>query len=364
MHGHLVIADISGYTRFLTETELEHSNGILSDLLNAIISSIQAPLQVSNIEGDAVFMYGVVPEGMIGQTVVESVESLYYAFASTLESMVLNTTCQCNACANIHTLGLKIVMHCGDFVVSEIGGRETVTGPAVVATHRLLKNQILESTGISDYMFVTQECVDELALERMVSSWVPHQETYEDVGEVAGYVNSLADIWQFLREQNQDKVLQRDAWLEYNNHIPAPVAVVWDHMIDPVKRNKWLGGDETLVEGVERGRIETGVVFHCAHGDAVTVMAVTDAKPLDYMTILMTPEPEIAVRYTDYLVASGTGTRIISYVAPPFEPETGDPLSDEDLAMAKEMVNAGYEYSMENLVEMTKELDEVPSGAA
>lgn len=68
MHGHLVIADISGYTQFLTSSELDHANGIIGELLNAVIASIQAPLSVSSIEGDAVFMYGAMPEGISGQT--------------------------------------------------------------------------------------------------------------------------------------------------------------------------------------------------------------------------------------------------------------------------------------------------------
>ena len=74
MHGHLVIADISGYTQFLTENELEHANGIIGDLLNAVISAIEAPLSVSSIEGDAVFMHGAMPEEMSGQSIIESVE--------------------------------------------------------------------------------------------------------------------------------------------------------------------------------------------------------------------------------------------------------------------------------------------------
>jgi hypothetical protein len=58
MRGQLVIADISGYTRFLTDSELDHANGIVADLLNSIVDAMQTPLAVSNIEGDAVFMYG------------------------------------------------------------------------------------------------------------------------------------------------------------------------------------------------------------------------------------------------------------------------------------------------------------------
>ena len=355
MRGHLVIADISGYTRFLTESELEHSNGILSELLNAIIAAVQAPLTVSNIEGDAVFMYGIIPGDMVGQTVLDGVEAVYYAFASSLEAMVLNTTCTCNACANINTLGLKIVMHCGEFAVSEIGGRETLTGPAVVTTHRLLKNSVAAATGIADYMFVTEDCVSDLGLERVVASWTPHRESYEDVGVISGFVTSLEDLWRFMREQNQDKVLQREAWLEFTNHVNAPPALVWDHIIDPSKRTRWMDADEVAVEGAEEGRIKPGVVLHCAHGEAVTRLAVLDMRPLEYITILLTPAPGIGVRYTDYLVPSGVGTRIIGYAMEPFDSETGQPLPDEVLPGLREMLQAGYQGGMEKLMRMVTE---------
>jgi hypothetical protein len=40
-HGYLVIADISGYTSFVAKTELEHSQEILSELLELLVSRFQ-----------------------------------------------------------------------------------------------------------------------------------------------------------------------------------------------------------------------------------------------------------------------------------------------------------------------------------
>ena len=265
MRGHLVIADISGYTQFLTDTELEHANGIIAELLNAIINTVHAPLRVSSVQGDAVLMYGSVPEGTSGQNVLESVELLYIAFASALETMVINTTCQCNACANISALGLKIVMHCGEYVTTMIGGNETISGPDVIAVHRLLKNDIVAATGILDYMLVTQPCVDDLGIERIVAGWTQHTETYEHVGELRGYVSSLPEVWEFARGQNEDKVLQREAWVSLSAHSAAPPAIVWDHLVDPVKRGQWMDATTSMV-GEEAGRVVPGTEYHCAHG--------------------------------------------------------------------------------------------------
>ncbi|MDX1468701.1 MAG: DUF2652 domain-containing protein [Acidimicrobiia bacterium] len=363
MRGHLVLADISGYTRFLTESELEHANGIITELLEAVIGAIQAPLKVSSIEGDAVFMYGVMPEEMSGQTILESVELLYCSFAAALETMVLNTTCKCNACANINTLGMKIVMHCGDFVKSELAGRETLTGPDVIAAHRLLKNHVKEETGVSDYMLVTQACVDELGVQTIVESWTPHVETYDDVGEVAGFVSSLPDVWAFIRQQREDKVVQGEAWLSMSHYSKAPPVVVWDHLIDPIKRTQWLMAEDNQVEGRISGRIGAGSKYHCAHGDnEMSVFTVLDVRTLDYVTILMALPGGMGLRYTDYLVPSGSGTRIISYAAPAFVSETGETAPDDVLEAMRPMVGDNYQHSIELLVGMADAVAEEMAG--
>ncbi len=353
--GPLVLADISGYTRFLTESELEHANAIISELLNAVIAAIHAPLTVSSIEGDAVFMYGAMPDEMSGQTVLESVELIYCPFAAALETMILNTTCRCNACANIKTLGMKIVMHCGEFATSEIGGRKTVSGPDVIIAHRLLKNHVIESTGIADYMLVTQPCADDLGVQRIVAGWTEHTEEYEHVGEVKGHVSSLADVWAFIREQNENKVLERDAWLTVGAHSQAPAAVVWDHLIDPFKRMQWLMVAETHLVGHHGGRVGPGTEYHCAHGEGtdIQIFTVLDMKPMDYVTFVTTMGPGVGMRYTDYVVPSGTGTRIVKKAAPLFSTETGDDLGDHALADMKGPVSDRLQTVFGRLAEMS-----------
>ncbi len=45
-HSYLVLADISGYTSFLTQTELDHSNEILTDLLETILKRFKTLLTI------------------------------------------------------------------------------------------------------------------------------------------------------------------------------------------------------------------------------------------------------------------------------------------------------------------------------
>jgi hypothetical protein len=340
MHGQLVIADISGYTQFLTEGELEHAHEI-------------APLAISNVEGDAVFLYGETPPDIYGQTVIETVERLYVSFSSALENMVLNTTCDCNACANINALGLKIVMHCGEFVKSKVGNTETLTGPDVIAVHRLLKNTVKEKTGIVDYFLVTQACVDDLGLERIVAAWTKHIESYEHVGEVKAYVSSLTDVWNFVQQQRAIKVLAADSWFTHQAHTTAAPAIVWDHLIDPRKRRAWTDADSSKLLGETDGRAGPGSEYHCAHGDTIAVFTVLDSRPNDYMTIMIPiNEGATTVSYTHYLIPSGAGTRIVTYMAEPAGSDSPDAPA-MPLDALRPIMEANLDDGVTRLCEMT-----------
>lgn len=353
MKGHLIVADISGYTRFLTESELEHANGIIGELLNAILGTIHAPLTVSRIEGDAVFLYGVMPDGMSGAVVLESVEQLYIGFAQAIETMVMNTTCPCNACANISSLGLKIVMHCGEFEKTEVAGIETLNGAAVVVVHRLLKNHIKEEAGIDDYLYLTQACVDDLDIGHIVAAWTQHTEEYEHLGIVEGYVSSLPDVWQFVRSQNEDRVVKRDAWRTVDAYSKAPPVVVWDHMLDPAKRNRWLHGETHTVLNDRGGRVAPGMEYHCVHGDnELLVFTVLDNRPVEYLTLMFPVGDGFFLRYTEYVTPSGNGTHLVTHFAVPFDPKTGEDAPPEVLEMVDTGLIATWPTIQAGLVEM------------
>ena len=56
--GFLVLADISGFTAFVTTTEIEHGPPIIAALLEEVIRRVAPPLEIQDIEGDAVFALG------------------------------------------------------------------------------------------------------------------------------------------------------------------------------------------------------------------------------------------------------------------------------------------------------------------
>lgn len=65
------IPDMSGFTQFVTETEINHSRHIIQELLELLIDSNELKLELVEIEGDALFFcrFGLAPDAgsMIGQ---------------------------------------------------------------------------------------------------------------------------------------------------------------------------------------------------------------------------------------------------------------------------------------------------------
>ena len=55
--GLLFIPDISGFTRFVHETDINHSRLIIEELLEILINANQIGLEVSEVEGDAILFY-------------------------------------------------------------------------------------------------------------------------------------------------------------------------------------------------------------------------------------------------------------------------------------------------------------------
>src|SRR5262245_42056563 len=59
----IILADISGYTRFMLEnqTAAVHGQMVINGLIEALLKQVDIPLTLQEIEGDAVFLYAVHP---------------------------------------------------------------------------------------------------------------------------------------------------------------------------------------------------------------------------------------------------------------------------------------------------------------
>ena len=152
----LFIPDISGFTQFVQSTEVEHSQHVISELLEVLIEANSEGLELAEVEGDALFFYKE-NEILTKEKLLSLVEKMYTAFYSHLKLLKNNRICPCNACAKAPDLQLKIVAHCGDLQFINVQNKRKPFGEPVIEAHRLLKNSV-----DSDNYFLVSECLSDL----------------------------------------------------------------------------------------------------------------------------------------------------------------------------------------------------------
>jgi len=309
--GYIVIADITGYTAYLSGSELDHAQDSLRSLLELLVSHTKPPLIISRLEGDAVIAYAPFGSFLQGQTLIELLENCYVAFRQARERMQLNTTCTCNACRNIPNLDLKFLVHFGTYVLQDMLTYREMVGSDVNLAHRLLKNHIVETTGITAYAAYTAASVEELGILELCLAMRPHRESYEHLGEVGLYVQDMHAVWERERERLRVVVEPEQALLVLEAEIPAPAVLVWDYITKPEYRMILLEADSMRRDDPTAGRVSDGTVYYCAHGKTTLPQAVIDWRPFEYYTYESTmPQVGTRMRFTVRLVPTEAGTQL------------------------------------------------------
>lgn len=152
MQGQIYIPDISGFSQFVTETDLLHGQSITIKLLKTIIESNKLDLDIYEIEGDSISYINLKHKYNPSQYLNNSM-TIIERFYEETKSMVFSTQCQCNACKSISNLGLKFVIHEDDLSHIEIMNHRKLYGKGMILVHRLLKNKIQSN----DYILFTEK---------------------------------------------------------------------------------------------------------------------------------------------------------------------------------------------------------------
>ncbi len=306
--GFILIADITGYTAYLNDSELEHAQGTLTDLLELLIEHTRSPLIISRLEGDAVISYGLEAGFVSGQTFLETIENTYVDFRKAIELMVLNNSCQCNACANVTSLDLKFFVHFGSFVLQKIGDHDELLGTDVNLIHRLLKNSVTADTSIRAYLLCTDAAVEALGFEDPGSSMIHHIETVADLGEASMWVTDMQPVYE--ARATHDRFVFGPGEVVGTIEVDSVLSpqVVWDYLSDPVFRKLLLGSDRMEITDRKAGRIGPGSTYQCFHGDSVSPQVVLEWEPFDRMVVEMALELPV-----------GSSSMVIDYQLTPID---------------------------------------------
>lgn len=185
----LLLADIGGYTRFMLDHRKaqEHGQLIVATLIDAILAQATNPLEVSKLEGDAVFLFARKDAALdpreLADALGERIRVIFGEFEEARSVLARTAICRCGACANVDELRLKVIVHSGEAVVSDFSGLPELSGLDVILAHRLLKNTV----PADEYVLLTSPARQDVAFPDD-PDLEPRIERYDDMGAVETWV--------------------------------------------------------------------------------------------------------------------------------------------------------------------------------
>ena len=174
---YLLLADISGYTGFMSGVEEEHgvdfSGGIPAaySVLGDLLGRRRRRRQAGSRAGQARRRRRL--RGRAGwpvstaRAIVSSRRSTatYRSFIEARTRAIPANDHLCIACPAVAHLDLKVVLHRGQAVRQSVGSGSDLLGPAVTVAHRLLKNTVRDRIGARPYLFMTDAAATGLGLQ-------------------------------------------------------------------------------------------------------------------------------------------------------------------------------------------------------
>jgi len=305
----IFIPDISGYTKFITETETKHAKHIITELLEVIIKADKLKMHVSEIEGDAVLFYLKGDPPKLGELISQA-KKMFLDFHTHLKIIQRDNVCQCGACRSAVNLTLKFVSHFGILEEVTIQNFSKIMGSDVILAHRLLKNNINDD----EYLLITKAYLTtQNDSDAGLDEWVKfheHKESFDNFEEVQIKYVPLTEVKKELPDVS--KLKRTD--LDYANpdtsiFIDAPILLVHELLTDQDAKLNYVPGLKEIKDNAPVNRINTShtCVFDDLEIHFVTLSNEVKEKEISYIE---QGEASIGVAFiSDYkLKEEGKGT--------------------------------------------------------
>ena len=265
----ILIPDISGFTEFMTSTELEHGSHAISFLLDAIIQAVGDEYEISEIEGDAVLMFKRGP-APTKKEILDICLKIFNAFHYQRKWMQQHTICPCGACQAIINLTLKFIAHHGMIGEMRIGRFITLSGTDVIIAHRLLKNSVPSH----EYLLLSEKLLNNVpdSSEDFEMEWNDLSDEFASIGKVNYHFARLEEA----RKKTPDPPMpethyQTDNTSQLETTIAANFRDVYMILMNIPSRAKWVPG--LLKVEQEFPNAFVGSIHYCTFEDYKTVIS-------------------------------------------------------------------------------------------
>jgi class 3 adenylate cyclase len=273
----LLLADLSGYTAFLANSEPDHAPALAGDLVETVVRQLRPTFRLAKLEGDAAFLVAPL-DRLDGPILLDAIDAAYDAFRRRMQSLTTATTCDCASCSRVPDLDLKFVAHAGSVVRHRVAGREELAGTDAIIAHRLLKADSPSAAGLARYVLFTDACIQALGLDAASLGMHPAIERFEHLGEVPV---QLFDLDHRTATEGRPWTPPRRAPLaEAKLEIHAEPMVVWDLLTSPLLRPTWEG-IERVEESALGGRRGVGTMSSCVADRLASIEEILEWRPYE-----------------------------------------------------------------------------------
>jgi hypothetical protein len=244
--GLLFIPDISGFTQFVNETDIEHSRLIIQELLEILINANNMGLEVSEVEGDAILFYKFGDSPRLEELYMQ-VEKMFCEFHRHLARYDLTKFCQCTACTSAANLTLKVITHYGEFTGYNVKNFSKLIGKDVIVAHQLLKNDIDQH----EYWLVTKNVLedDHPADLKQWMQWNRSAKRTEN-GEIPFHYTQLGPLKEELPAEPplQLEMAQKVKMFSLTREYDAAIIPLFHATGNFNLRNQWQKGVKSIEE--------------------------------------------------------------------------------------------------------------------
>lgn len=290
----LFLPDISGFTEFVQNTEVEHSQHVISELLEVLIEANTEQLLLAEVEGDALFFY---KENEIPslEKLLAQVEHMFSAFYSHLKLLEKNRICPCNACSTAPNLQLKIIAHSGELQFINVQNNRKPFGSQVIEAHRLMKN----SVNSDNYVLFSKDLTNHIHLSdsyrTKLFNFSEGNNTYD--GKQLDYLFSIIDKKELKLkpfEQARKVHFNKPASLVFEKQFPISADQLLEYITNYSYRKFWVDGVDSFEYNqneVTRIGSEHVCVINQKHLNFITVIKDVKPEQLVYGELTKSPQP-------------------------------------------------------------------------
>ena len=254
-----LIPDISGFTKFMSSTEISHSRHIIEELIEVIGRETDV-FELAEVEGDALLLYQSI-SAISAEKVEKIAKKAFVAFHQHLLNYEQLRICNCGACSAAVKLSLKFIVHAGKMELATVQGRQKPYGLDVIKAHRLMKNNIRSK----EYILFSSDFLNRFSTERINLNLAAGANTYDEIGEVKYQYGTLSHLRKNLKADEQQMALpgrSLKTLASIASEIAAPVSVVYEVLSDFQYRPIW-NSDAKIVDQTSDDIYQIGMEHYC-----------------------------------------------------------------------------------------------------